>query len=235
LHGPIDAFFTSLADARQTAAVAIVLSGSGNDGTLGLKAVSDAGGLTMAQDPATARAEGMPKNAAAFGPADRVLPPDRMAEELLAYARHVRALAAAGEGDALHQQITDALTGICDVLLAATDHNFKHYKTSTLVRRVGRRMQIHRLRAADQYVERLKADPDEVAALFKDLLIGVTQFFRDPDAFDALARQVLPQIFADRPPADPVRIWVPGSASDSTRPSTRRRCRSSRPTSTSGR
>ena len=135
-----------------------------------------------------------------------------MADELLAYARHVRALAAAGEGEALHQQIVDALAGVCDVLLAATDHNFKHYKTSTLVRRIGRRMQIHRLRTADQYVERLRADKDEVAALFKELLIGVTQFFRDPEAFDALARQVLPQVFADRPPTDPVRVWVPGCA-----------------------
>ena len=212
LRGPIDAFFFSLAEARQAAAVAVVLSGSGTDGTLGLKAVSDAGGLTMAQDPASARADGMPTNAAAFGPADRVLPPEKMADELLAYARHVRALAAAGEGEALHQQIVDALAGVCDVLLAATDHNFKHYKTSTLVRRIGRRMQIHRLRTADQYVERLKTDKDEVAALFKELLIGVTQFFRDPEAFDALAQQVLPQLFADRAPTDPVRLWVPGCA-----------------------
>src|SRR4029079_6259608 len=168
--------------------------------------------LTLAQDPATAKADGMPRNAAAFGPADRVLPPDKMADELLAYAKHVRALAAAGEGDALHQQIADALAGICDVLLAATDHNFKHYKTSTLVRRVGRRMQIHRLRTAEEYLERLKADKDEVAALFKDLLIGVTQFFRDPEAFDALAQQVLPQVFADRPPTAHVRRRVPGCA-----------------------
>jgi two-component system CheB/CheR fusion protein len=212
LRGPIDAFFVSLAEARQAAAVAVVLSGSGTDGTLGLKAVSDAGGLTMAQEPTTARADGMPRNAAAFGPADRVLPPDKMPDELLAYARHVRALAAAGEGEAVHRQIADALAGICDALLAATDHNFKHYKTSTLVRRVGRRMQIHRLRTAEQYVERLRADKDEAAALFKDLLIGVTQFFRDPEAFDALARRVLPPLFADRPPTDPVRVWVTGCA-----------------------
>src|SRR4029078_12066865 len=84
-RGPIDAFFFSLADVRQAAAVAVVLSGNGTDGTLGLKAVSDAGGLTLAQDPATAKADGMPRNAAAFGPADRVLPPDKMADELLAY------------------------------------------------------------------------------------------------------------------------------------------------------
>src|SRR5829696_327123 len=115
LRHPIDAFLFSLAEARQAAAVAIVLSGNGTDGALGLKAVSDAGGLTLAQDPATAQADGMPKTAAALGPADRVLPPDKMPDELLAYAKHVRALAAAGEGDALHQQIADALAGICDV------------------------------------------------------------------------------------------------------------------------
>jgi two-component system CheB/CheR fusion protein len=212
LRGPIDAFFYSLAAARQAAAVAIVLSGNGTDGALGLKAVSDAGGLTMAQEPTTAKADDMPKNAAAFGPADRVLPPEKMVDELLAYARHVRALAAAGEGDALHQQITGALAAICDVLLEATDHNFKHYKTSTLVRRVGRRMQIRRLRSAEEYVDHLRHDRDEAAALFKELLIGVTQFFRDPESFEALAQQVLPQVFADRPPTDPVRIWVPGCA-----------------------
>jgi two-component system CheB/CheR fusion protein len=212
LRGPIDAFFHSLAEARQAAAVAVVLSGSGTDGTLGLRAVSDAGGLTLAQDPVTAKADGMPRNATEFGPADRVLPPDKMIDELLAYAKHVRALAAAGEGAALHQQIADTLAAVCDVLLAATDHNFKHYKTSTLVRRVGRRMQIHHLRSADEYVERLRGDKDEVAALFKELLIGVTQFFRDPDAFEALAHQALPHLFADRPPTDPVRIWAPGCA-----------------------
>ncbi|HKB05215.1 MAG TPA: chemotaxis protein CheB, partial [Gemmataceae bacterium] len=212
LRNPIDAFLFSLAEARQSAAVAIILSGHGTDGTLGLKAVSDAGGLTLAQDPATAKADHMPRNAATLGPADRVLPPDRMPDELLAYAKHVRALAAAGEGEALHQQIADALGAVCDVLLKETDHNFKHYKTSTLVRRVGRRMQIHRIRSADQYVDRLRNDRDEVAALFKELLIGVTAFFRDPDAFDALAQQAIPQILADRPATDPVRIWVPGCA-----------------------
>ena len=212
IRGPIDAFFHSLGEVHQAAAVAIVLSGNGTDGTLGLKSVSDAGGLTMAQEPTTARADGMPANAVTFGPADRVLPPEKMADELLAYARHVRALAAVGEGEASQQQIVDALASVCDVLLDATDHNFKHYKTSTLVRRIGRRMQIHRLRRADEYVERLRTNKDEVAALFKELLIGVTQFFRDPEAFDALSRLVLSELFANRPPTDPVRIWVPGCA-----------------------
>jgi two-component system, chemotaxis family, CheB/CheR fusion protein len=212
LRGPIDNFFHSLADARQSAAVAIVLSGNGTDGTLGLKAVSDAGGMTMAQDPDTARFDTMPRSAATLGPADRVLAPDKMPEDLLAYARHVRALAAAGEGEALHQQIADALTAVCDVLHKETDHNFKHYKTSTLVRRVGRRMQILRIASAEKYVERLRNDRDEVAVLFRELLIGVTAYFRDPDAFDALAQQVLPHLFENRGPKDPVRIWVPGCA-----------------------
>jgi two-component system CheB/CheR fusion protein len=212
LRNPIDALLHSLAESRQAAAVGIVLSGSGTDGSFGLKAVSDAGGLTLAQDPGTAHADAMPRYATSIGAADRVLPPDKMPDELVAYARHVRALAAAGDGDALHQQISTALGAVCKVLLEATDHNFQHYKTSTLVRRIGRRMQIHRIRSADQYVERLRNDRDEVAGLFKELLIGVTAFFRDPDAFDALAQQVLPQLFQDRAPADPVRIWVAGCA-----------------------
>ncbi|HJZ91163.1 MAG TPA: CheR family methyltransferase [Gemmataceae bacterium] len=212
LRTPVNDFFFSLADARQTAAVAVVLSGNGTDGAYGLKAVSDAGGMTMAQDPATARHDTMPRNAATLGPADRVLPPEKMPEDLLAYARHVRALAAAGEGETLHHQIAESLGAICEVLLKETDHNFKHYKTSTLVRRVGRRMQIHRIASADRYVERLREDSDEVAALFKELLIGVTAFFRDPEAFDVLAQQVLPQLFENRGPKDPVRLWVPGCA-----------------------
>ena len=208
----MSAFFFSLAEARQSAAVAIVLSGSGTDGALGLKAVSDAGGLTLAQDAESARADTMPVHAATFGPADRVLSPDKMPDELVAYANHIRALSDAGDGEALHQQIAAALGAVCEVLLKETDHNFKHYKTTTLVRRIGRRMQIRRMRTVDHYVTHLREDREEVAALFKDLLIGVTAFFRDPDAFDALAQQVLPNLFANRARSDPVRIWVPGCA-----------------------
>src|SRR5262249_26985617 len=119
----------------------------------------------------------------------------------------------AGEGEALHQQIADALGAVCEVLLKETDHNFKHYKTSTLVRRVGRRMQVHRIPSADRYVERLRQDRDEGSALFKELLIGGTAFFPDPEAFQARASRALPQLFETRGPKDAVRLWVPGCAS----------------------
>lgn len=212
VRNPIDAFFQSLAEQRQAGAVGIILSGNGTDGTIGLKAISDAGGLTIAQDPATARYDSMPRSASTLGMADRTLPPDRIPEELLAYARHVAALAGEGRGEALNQQITDALVAICDVLQDATEHNFKHYKTSTLVRRIGRRMQVLRLGSADEYVERLRQSREEASALFKELLIGVTAFFRDPEAFEALGRLAIPAILENRSSKDPVRVWIPGCA-----------------------
>ena len=135
LRGPIDAFFVSLADARQAAAVAIVLSGSGSDGALGAKAVSDAGGLTMAQDPATARADGMPGTPPPSGRPTAFCPPTRWPTNCWPTPGTSGPWPRPARADALHRQISDALAGICDVLLAATDHNFKHYKTSTLVRR----------------------------------------------------------------------------------------------------
>lgn len=211
-RGRIDAFFYSLAEARQTSAVAIVLSGIGTDGTLGLKTVSDAGGLTMAQEPATARYDTMPRSAITLGAADRILPPDKMPEELLAYLRHVQALAEGNRGQEVHRQIEESLQAICEILQEVTEHNFKHYKTSTLIRRVGRRMQILRVATASAYVERLRQDREEAHALFRELLIGVTAFFRDPEAFKALDEQVLPFLLENRGPRDPVRIWVPGCA-----------------------
>jgi two-component system CheB/CheR fusion protein len=191
---PVDNFFRSLAEARHAGAVGIILSGNGTDGTLGLKAISDAGGMTIAQDPATAKYDSMPRNASTLGMADRTLPPEKIAEELLAYARHVTALTGNDRSAELNQQISDALVAICEVLQDATEHNFKHYKTSTLVRRIGRRMQVLRITSADEYVARMKESRDEVSALFKELLIGVTAFFRDPEAFESLEQIAIPSI-----------------------------------------
>jgi len=211
-RNPIDAFFQSLAEQRQAGAVGIILSGNGTDGTLGLKAISDAGGMTIAQDAATAKYDSMPRSAATLGMADRTLPPHKMPEEILSYARHIAALVSDGRGTKLTQEITDSLVAICDVLQAETEHNFKHYKTSTLVRRIGRRMQVLRIGTAGEYVARLKASREEVAALFKELLIGVTAFFRDPEAFETLAQVAIPAILENRSTKDPVRVWVPGCA-----------------------
>jgi two-component system CheB/CheR fusion protein len=207
----VDAFLRSLAADQGERAVGVVLSGAGTDGTLGLKAVTDAGGMTVAQDPATARYGSMPQNAVATGVVDHVLPPRRILAELLSHAQHLRGLAGA---DPARQsgEVEEALDRVCELLRQETDQNFKHYKHSTLVRRVQRRMQVLHLARASDYVTALEGSRAERQALFRELLIGVTSFFRDPDAFATLAREVVPRLLDGRGPGNPVRVWVPGCA-----------------------
>ncbi len=211
-RAPIDFLFHSLAESCKSSAVGVILSGNGTDGALGLKAINDAGGMTLAQEPSTAKYDSMPQAAATTGAADYVLPPEKMPQELVAYAQHVHALAEEGHDRERQDQIMASLAEICDILKESTDHNFRHYKTSTLVRRVGRRMQVLRMPTADGYITYLRQTPSEAQALVKEILIGVTAFFRDPEVFEALSQQALPQMLARRESPDPVRIWVPGCA-----------------------
>ena len=208
---PIDTLFRSLAAAFGSRAVAIVLSGTGSDGSVGVQQVANEGGMTIAQEPSSAKYDAMPRSALATGVIDHVLTPSQMAEELLAYVGHVEHLAAeesrATGYDAIHQ----ALPEICDLLQKVTDHNFKHYKTSTLVRRIQRRMQVLRIGDVHVYVDRLRGEPDEVTQLFRELLIGVTSFFRDSAAFDVLASDVILPLAKQRR-GEPLRFWVPGCA-----------------------
>ncbi|EYF08498.1 CheR family methyltransferase [Chondromyces apiculatus] len=208
----IDRFLYSLARDQRDRSVAVILSGAGSDGALGLKAVSEAGGMTLVQDPATAHEGGMPQSALATGAVDRVLPPAELAAELVAYARHLRESSEGHSDEQLRDQVEAALPTVCEILFQATGHNFRHYKNSTLIRRTLRRVQVLRLGSAREYVERLRADPPEIQQLFKDMLIGVTAFFRDPDAFDVLSRTVIPRLFEERSPDTQVRIWIPGCA-----------------------
>jgi two-component system, chemotaxis family, CheB/CheR fusion protein len=212
-RAPIDFLFHSLAESCKSSAVGVILSGNGTDGALGIKAINDAGGMTLAQEPSTAKYDSMPQAAATTGAADYVLPPEKMPDELVAYAKHVHALAEEGHDRERQEQIIEALADICEILRESTDHNFRHYKTSTLVRRVGRRMQVLRIAAAGDYIAYLRQTPGEAQALIKEILIGVTSFFRDPEVFEALSQQALPQILSRRDSPDPVRIWVPGCAS----------------------
>jgi two-component system CheB/CheR fusion protein len=208
---PIDIFFRSIAEAARSRAVGIVLSGAGSDGTLGCLAIANAGGMTMAQEPGSAKYDSMPRSAITTGVIDHVLRPKRMAEELLAYVGHV---AHFGEEDGSVPEastIKEALGEICDLLQKATNHNFKHYKTTSLVRRIARRMQVLRMSSVDAYVDRLRGDQDEVAHLFRELLIGVTSFFRDPEAFEVLGREVIAPLVGRRK-GEPLRFWVPGCA-----------------------
>ncbi|QEF98942.1 Autoinducer 2 sensor kinase/phosphatase LuxQ [Stieleria maiorica] len=206
----IDHFFHSLAGDQAGQAIGVVLSGAGSDGTVGLKSIRDAGGLTFAQDPPSAKYDSMPTSAATIGAADHVGRPSEIAAELRRYAEHVAELGKQDHLARLHEQIGAAIPLITKHLLKVTGHNFRHYKSSTLTRRIQRRIQLLKLADADEYLTRLQSSDDEAEALFRELLIGVTAFFRDPEAFDAISSTVLPEIFDGKPENETVRVWVAG-------------------------
>ncbi|MHB0878175.1 MAG: chemotaxis protein CheB [Anaerolineae bacterium] len=210
-HGfrlPIDFFFRSLADDQQDRAICIVLSGTGSDGAQGVRAVKGAGGMAMAQEPESAEYDGMPRSAIATGLVDYVLPPAEMPAQLTAYVFH--ALGQAPRPAPPPPKAESSLKRIIAVLRTRTGHDFTQYKRNTITRRVERRMAVHQVERIEEYVRYLQQDPDEVEALLRDLLIGVTNFFRDPEAFAALEQRVIPRLFAGKPAGAPVRVWVPG-------------------------
>ena len=208
---PIDEFFDSLATDAGDSAVAIVLSGTGHDGALGLKSIKARGGLTIAQGSNGTGPEqsGMPHSAIAAGGVDLIIPVEDMPAVL------ITALASRSEPveDKPAAARTDALRlSICEILQARLGHDFSQYKDKTFLRRVQRRMQVVSIGSMSDYVVRLQKDREEVVLLFRDLLIGVTKFFRDVRAFEAVQRVVLPRLFQNKGARDTVRIWVPGCA-----------------------
>ena len=210
---PIDTFFSSLASDQGENAICIVLSGTGSDGTLGLKMIKEQGGLTLAQSEFDHMAmTGMPESAAATGLVDRIMPVEEMPEQLIAYQRHLLEVASHKDGRGSRQDTTKYLATITTLLRSGLGHDFAWYKESTLVRRIQRRMQVLRIDKVPAYIDRLRKEPRELELLFQELLISVTQFFRDPDAFVVLEASVLPAILADKGNDDQVRIWVPGCA-----------------------
>lgn len=214
-HGhrrPIDHFFRSLAADQGARAVGIILSGSGSDGTLGLAAIKEAGGMAMAQAPESAEFDSMPQSAIARRVVDHVLPIARMPAALLAYVDHGTRYPPLAASDTPLSETIDDLHAIATLLRQATGHDFSHYKPATLLRRITRRMQVLHVDGLADYVERLRQDRPEVERLFQDLLISVTHFFRDPAAFDALASAVIPALFHGKGASAPLRVWVPGCA-----------------------
>jgi two-component system CheB/CheR fusion protein len=209
LRLPIDFFFRSLAQDQHERAVCIVLSGTGTDGTLGLKTIKEAGGMAMVQDPQSAKYDGMPRSAIQTGLVDYILPPDKMPEQLIAYAQHAFHRAAQ-KGVAPVPQPTDALHKIFILLRAQSGHDFSYYKQNTIRRRIERRLAVNQIERLDGYVRYLQHNPREVETLFRDLLIGVTNFFRDPEAFEVLKQEIIPRLLTNWPPGRVVRIWVPG-------------------------
>ena len=206
---PIDFFFHSLAQDQHERAIGIVLSGTGSDGTLGVRAIKGEAGMVMVQSPESCEFDGMPRSAIATGLVDWELPPREMAAQLIRYATH-----AFGKLARLADQPAAAaeseLKKIFILLRAQTSHDFSQYKPSTIHRRILRRMSFNQIEALGAYVRYLQQTPTEVEALFRDLLIGVTSFFRDPEAFQVLEQQVIPRLFADKPAGGVVRVWSTG-------------------------
>ena len=207
---PIDSLFYSLAEDQGTNAVCILFSGSGSDGTLGLRAVKEHGGMAMAQSPESAKHDAILRSAIATGMVDHVLPPEDMPAKLMEYAAYLRNLRQASTG--AQEETAAQLTRISNILRRRTGHDFSGYKTSTLVRRIQRRMQVLQVPSVVGYVARLRSDPREAEQLFRDLLIGVTHFFRDPNAFAALDQEVIPRVVEHAGPEGSIRVWSPGCA-----------------------
>jgi two-component system, chemotaxis family, CheB/CheR fusion protein len=213
----IDVFFRTLAAEYEKNAVCIVLSGTGSDGTLGLKAVKQANGFAIVQDPTDAEQDGMPRSALATRLVDWVLPIREMPEKLLQFRDSSERMHLTGDGEdnkvAKEIQADVTLREILTVLRVRTGHDFSNYKTPTLVRRIARHLQIHNLPDIPSYLEYLRNNPDEIQSLLKNLLINVTNFFRDREAWFALEAEVVPNLFAGKRGSDQVRVWSCGCAS----------------------
>jgi len=209
LRLPIDFFFRSLAQDQHERAICIVLSGTGSDGTLGLRAVKGEGGLVVAQNPESTEHDGMPRSAIATGLVDFVLPPAEMPAQLIAYVAHAFGRTPRPVSPPV-RKAADALQKIFILLRVQTGHDFSQYKQNTVNRRVERRMAVHQIGQLAEYVRYLQQTPAEVELLFRDLLIGVTSFFRDGEAFAAVQEQVIPRLFVGKSAGAAIRIWVPG-------------------------
>ena len=209
---PIDTFFCALAEDQAERAVAIVLSGVGSDGSLGVRTIKEHAGLTLAQAEFDHKAmQGMPKSAAATGLVDHVVQVEEMPGRLVDHLRHLNEAAERPEGDGARTDAKESLAHIARLLRARTGHDFRGYKENTLSRRIQRRIHVLQCGDAAAYITQLEANPAELDVLFGELLIGVTEFFRNPDAFGALAA-VIETLLQTLGTDEQIRIWVPGCA-----------------------
>ena len=210
---PINTFFTSLAEDQGDCAVCVVLAGTGSDGAQGLRAVKDHGGLALAQSGYGDEAmTGMPASAVATGLVDAVLPVAEMPARLLAYQKQMHAAHQRKGHDGVRGDVAAHLETICELLHEEVGHDFSQYKEKTLLRRIQRRMLVAQTETVTDYIDYLREHPHEHELLFREFLIGVTEFFRDPVAFEALRTLAIPAMLADRTSADVLRVWVPGCA-----------------------
>jgi len=210
LRLPIDSFFRSLAQDQHERSIGVILSGMGSDGTLGLQAIKEMAGVVMVQTAAAAKFDGMPRSAIDTGLADIVAPADELPGKLLTYLQ--RAPMAVDSEVALENMAQSTLEKAVILLRAHTGHDFSHYKKNTLHRRIERRMGIHQISKTADYIRYLQENSQELDLLFKELLIGVTNFFRDPAIWEYLRDQAIPELLASRPPGQALRAWVTGCA-----------------------
>lgn len=208
---PIDSFFRSLSQDQAEKAICIILSGTGTDGTLGAKAIKGAGGMAMVQEEKEAKYDGMPRSAIDTGLIDYILPVEKMPARLVKYIRHPYIEAPENISVTKHQFQT-YLHKIFVLIRAETGHDFSNYKQNTIRRRIERRLAVHQIDNIADYVKYIKQTPFEVKTLFKDLLITVTNFFRDPKAFEVIEKKVIPDIIKNINNESQIRCWVPGCA-----------------------
>jgi two-component system CheB/CheR fusion protein len=208
----IDIFFRSLAEALQRQSACVILSGSGSDGAVGLRHVKESGGLVVVQDPREASYGGMPRSAIATGMADVVAPVGELGTRIVEWF-HQDVAIEASDLEALPDREGEALQTIFGHLRSELDHDFSHYKEPTVLRRLERRMRVHGVTSLASYANLVQNDPDETESLFRDLLISVTNFFRDPGSFKNLEQTAIQHVFERVETEDDVRVWVPGCAS----------------------
>ncbi len=207
---PINVLFSSLASAQGERAIAVVLSGMGSDGTLGLQAIKAVGGLTVVQQPGTAQFDSMPSSAIAAGCADVVAPPGELPSRILDYVARVPDSGSTVEDDDESAVAAEPLQVVFKLLQKRTGNDFSQYKLSTVHRRIARRMAIHTIGTLAGYTDFLRQNPQEIDLLFNELLIGVTSFFRDAAVWEHLAKVVLPDLLARRTTQRKLRAWVIG-------------------------
>ena len=214
-RAPVDIFFRTLAESHRERAVSVVLSGTGGNGSMGIKRIKERGGLCIVQDPQEAEYTDMPNHSLATGLVDYILPAAEIPKRIMAYRDQLKVLPVTPAEPELQRQTEAdeaALTDILTQLRVRTAHDFSNYKRATVLRRIARRMGVHELSDLAAYSQFMHERPQEANALLKDLLISVTNFFRDAAAFEALRREVIPKLFADKTVDDQVRVWVAGCA-----------------------
>lgn len=213
-HGlrlPIDFFFRNLADDIFSQAIGVILSGMGSDGTLGISAIKENGGLVLVQDPATAKFDSMPRNAISTSLVDIIASADQLPSRIIDYLNHTQKLPVGTSFKEIEtEEQKSGFEKVCILLRTRTGHDFSSYKKSTVYRRIERRMAIHQLNHMADYVRYLRENGQEIDLLFKELLIGVTNFFRDPEVWLALQEKALPELLATLPQGTILRAWVAG-------------------------